>query len=156
MTKPWLLTAILLLSSVWAVAQDTSQAANSNSSQTSSSASETTIEGCLSGSAGNYSLTDTSGKTYQLQGDNSKFSDQIGHQVRIKGTTAASASATTPSGATASASTSGSGNNPSPSSANNPTNSKAGSPGSASAAIQFNVASIEKISDSCTAPPTSK
>ena len=72
MRKLCLLTAVLLLVSAWVVAQDSSQAAGAEASQTSSNAGETTtIEGCLSGSAGNYTLTDNSGKTYQLQGDSS-------------------------------------------------------------------------------------
>ena len=156
MRKLYLLTAILLLSAAWMVAQDTSQPGSSSSSQTSSdqanssqstNAPETTIEGCLSGSSGSYTLTDASGKIYQLQGDASKLSDHVGHEVRIKGSeTGASASASTPSGASASASTSTSGNpssSASPSSASSPS-------GNASAAIQFNVEKVKKISDTCT------
>jgi hypothetical protein len=175
MKKLCLFTAILLLSSAWVVAQDNSQAGSSsspsstnqagtsgssqtssdqagtyNSSQTSSNASQTTIEGCLSGSGGNYTLTDNSGKTYQLQGDTSKLSEHVGHEVRIKGTeTGASASSNTPSGVSASASTSGSGNNPSSSSASNPSSSASSPAGSASAAIQFNVKSVKHVATSC-------
>lgn len=45
------------------------------------------VEGCVSGSAGNYTLTDASGKTYQLAGDTSKLADHVGHQVRVTGDT---------------------------------------------------------------------
>ena len=137
MRKASLITAILLLSAVWAVAQtspsssspsttpdtssqqstspsstspsSTSPSSTSPSStssgqsttpDTSSTTTQTTttqttqtssdngnsIEGCLSGSAGNWSLTDQSGKTWQLAGDTSKLSDHVGHQVRITGT----------------------------------------------------------------------
>ena len=123
MRKTSLITAILLLSAVWAVAQtspssspqsttpDTSsqqptspsstspsqQPATPDTSSTStqttttqttqtSSNSNTSIEGCLSGSAGNWTLTDQSGKTWQLAGDTSKLSDHVGHQIRLMGT----------------------------------------------------------------------
>jgi hypothetical protein len=51
------------------------------------------IEGCLHGAAGNYTLTDDSGTTYQLEGDTSKLSEHVGHEVRITGTVASSSSA---------------------------------------------------------------
>ena len=127
MRKFWLLTALLLLCSALVVAQSTSPAASPTSSQASSSqTSDTegkTIEGCLSGSAGNWTLTDSSGKTWQLQGDDSKLSKEVGHQVKIKGSEmAGSAGAASPS-----------------------------SPGSTapSAAAQFNVKSVTKIADTC-------
>src|SRR5689334_834511 len=121
MRKTFLITAILLLSAAWAVAQtspstpqsttpDTSSQQSTSPSSTSpsqqpatpdssstttqttttqttqtSSNSSTSIEGCLSGSAGNFTLTDQSGKTYQLAGDTSKLSDHVGHQVRLMG-----------------------------------------------------------------------
>src|SRR6266571_7669610 len=122
MRKTFLITAILLLSAAWAVAQtspstpqsttpDTSSQQSTTPSSTSpsqqpatpdtsstttqttttqttqtSSNSSTSIEGCLSGSAGNWTLTDQSGKTWQLAGDTSKLSDHVGHQVRLMGT----------------------------------------------------------------------
>ena len=150
------LIAALLLSAVWMFAQDAAQAGSSTSSQTNSNASEMTIEGCLSGSAGNFTLTDTAGKSYQLQGDASKLADQIGHQVAIKGTQTATASATTPSGDTASANTDQSGSTASSSAAQKPADNAAGSSANASAAIQFKVTSVEKLSDSCTASSTNK
>ena len=122
MRKTFLITAILLLSAAWAVAQTspstpqsttpgassqqstsptstspsqqpatpdtsstTTQTTTTQTTQTSSDSS-TSIEGCLSGSAGNFTLTDQSGKTYQLAGDTSKLSDHVGHQVRLMGT----------------------------------------------------------------------
>src|SRR5437868_3837471 len=122
MRKTYLITAILLLSAVWAVAQTspsspqsttpgtssqqstppsstspsqqpatpdtsstTTQTTTTQSTQTSTD-SANSIEGCLSGSAGNWTLTDQSGKTWQLAGDTSKLSDHVGHQVRLMGT----------------------------------------------------------------------
>ena len=63
----------------------TTQTTTTQTTQTSSD-SGNSIEGCLNGSAGNWTLTDQSGKTYQLSGDTSKLSDHVGHQVRIMGT----------------------------------------------------------------------
>src|ERR1044071_10048079 len=122
MRKTFLITAILLLSAAWAVAQTspstpqsttpetssqqstapsstspsqqpatpdpsstTTQTTTTQSTQTSSNSS-TSIEGCLSGSAGNFTLTDQSGKSWQLAGDTSKLSDHVGHQIRLMGT----------------------------------------------------------------------
>lgn len=82
MKRLFLLSSILLLSAVWAVAQYESQSSQSSSSD----ASKTTIEGCLSGSSGNYSLTDKSGTTYQLTGDTAKLQPHVGHTIRVTGT----------------------------------------------------------------------
>jgi cytoskeletal protein RodZ len=159
MRKTYLITAILLLSAVWAAAQTTPQSTNpggSTAPQTSpsstspsqqpatsdtSSTTQTTttqttqtstesnaIEGCLSGSAGNFTLTDQSGKTWQLAGDTAKLGDHVGHQVRISGSEAGGAS--TP-GAPAGA----------------------GTGASSGAQPTFTVKNVKMISSSC---PTSK
>jgi hypothetical protein len=86
MKKMLLLSSILALSAVWAVAQYGSQQPSA-SSQSSSDASKTTIEGCLAGSVGNYSLTDKLGTTYQLTGDTAKLQAHVGHTVQVTGTT---------------------------------------------------------------------
>lgn len=105
MRKWSLITAILLLSSAWVVAQssstpptvpDNSQQYPSSSgqkpdtSQTSAPPAGTdraaqSIEGCISGAAGAFTLTDATGKTYQLGGDTSKLADHVGHQVQVTG-----------------------------------------------------------------------
>ena|SRR5215467_14245123 len=105
MRKWSLITAILLLSSAWVVAQsnstpptvpDNSQQYPSSSgqkpdtSQTSAPPAGTdkaaqNIEGCISGAAGAFTLTDATGKTYQLGGDTSKLADHVGHQVQVSG-----------------------------------------------------------------------
>src|SRR5213595_3949199 len=77
--------------------QALSQYPQTGSSQKGASASgQTTIEGCLQGSDGNYTLTDKSGTTYQLQGDTSKLSAHVGHEVQITGSTTSASSATSP------------------------------------------------------------
>jgi hypothetical protein len=83
MTKILLLALALLIPAALLQAQDDSQ---TGSSQTGTSASgQTTVQGCLQGSDGNYTLTDKSGTTYQLQGDTKKLSGHVGHEVQITG-----------------------------------------------------------------------
>jgi hypothetical protein len=77
---------------------DSTGSSQAGSSQKDSSMSETgtsanSVEGCLSGSDGNYTLTDQTGTSYKLTGDTAKLSEHIGHEVKITGTKS-SASAT--------------------------------------------------------------
>lgn len=158
MKKFSLITAVLLLSCAWAVAQTSPSSADQSSSQPSTQSPSSTspsstspssqtpsttspsstsptsqqpetsatsgkgnaIEGCLGGSAGNFTLTDASGTTYQLAGDTSKLSDHVGQQVQIWGDAASSAS----SSATGSTTTS-------------------------SASQTFNVKRVKMVSSSC-------
>ena len=97
--KHLLLLSVLLLGVAWVAAQDTSssgssQAGSSTSSQTStgqagseSSSGSQSVEGCVSGSDGKYTLTDKQGTTYQLTGDTSKLAEHVGHEVKITGST---------------------------------------------------------------------
>jgi len=90
MRKLCFLAAILLLS-VWAFAQTAPPAEqNSNPVQAGSQGSgadraSSTIEGCLAGSGGSFTLTDSSGKTYQLEGDTAKLAEHVGHTLRMSG-----------------------------------------------------------------------
>ena len=63
-----------------------------------------TVEGCLSGSEGNYTLTADNGTMYQLTGNTAEFKDHVGHEVQITGKTSGS-SATSSSTSTASQAT---------------------------------------------------
>jgi hypothetical protein len=168
MRKTSLITAILLLSAVWAVAQTspgsspqsttpgassqqptspsstspsqqpaapdasstTTQTTTTQTTQTSSD-SGNSIEGCLNGSAGNWTLTDQSGKTWQLSGDTSKLSDHVGHQVRIMGTDNSS-----------SASSSGS-------AGSSPNSSATGAGASSGSQSTFTVNKVKMISSTC-------
>jgi len=96
MRRLLLLLSVLLLGACWALAQDTTSQTNSNSSETSASSGQTssatasgatTVQGCLSGSSGNFTLTDKNGNTYQLTGDTAKLSEHVGHEVKVTGTT---------------------------------------------------------------------
>lgn len=139
MRKGYLITSILLLSSVWLMAQSTpsstqqpstpsttdqsspsatspsqstttTQTTTTDTTQTSSSGSS--IEGCLSGSAGSYTLTDTTGKTWQLAGDTSKLTEHVGHDIRLTGSEGnggASGSSSSASGSSASSTGAGAG-----------------------------------------------
>jgi uncharacterized protein DUF5818 len=106
MRRLFLLASVLLLGVSWAVAQDSASPGQTSSaptsSQTSASQSESTgaqtVEGCLSGSNGKYTLTDDQGKSYDLSGDTSKLANHIGHEVKITGTVDSSAASNTSTG----------------------------------------------------------
>jgi Protein of unknown function (DUF5818) len=81
-----LMLSVLLLGASWATAQYDS---NQTSQQKSSSAgSEMTVQGCLSASAGSYTLTDKNGTSYQLTGDSAKLSEHVGHEIKVTGSAA--------------------------------------------------------------------
>src|SRR5207244_12573708 len=90
MKNTTLLSAALLLCAAMAIAQDTPQSGGSTSQTPTTSSSDQTsmpsngnaIQGCLSGSSGNYMLTDVSGTMWQLTGDESQLSANVNKQVR--------------------------------------------------------------------------
>src|SRR5438270_9511787 len=127
MRKLSFLTAVAILCACVAWAQDpssqpttqdpnaqspsTSQSpTNSSPSSNSTSPSNTGIQGCLSGSDGNYMLTqDGTGTVYKLSGGDSKLKDHVGHEVQVSGQLANTGTqdqtqASTPAGNTAAAS----------------------------------------------------
>jgi hypothetical protein len=113
MRKMLLVLSVLLLGLTWAIAQDTttqsSPSAGSQSSAGSSDSSATaagsgqatqsgasgqmTVEGCLSGTSGNFTLSDKNGTTYQLTGDTAKLSEHVGHEVKVTGMSSSGSSA---------------------------------------------------------------
>jgi hypothetical protein len=122
MKRIFLLSSILLLSAVFAVAQYDKQPDPSNPG-----ANVTTVEGCLAGSTGNYSLTDKFGTTYQLTGETAMLQAHVGHTIQITGTSAPNT---------------------------HTTGDKAGSmSGSADARQMFTVTSFKHISPHCNAMP---
>lgn len=96
MTKLSLAPAILLLSLAWMAASTQPAGQNPTGSAQSaqqpdksqaptSDSSAQAIEGCLSGGANVFVLTDAKGKTYELTGDSSMLNDNVGHKVRLFG-----------------------------------------------------------------------
>lgn len=153
-----LLGATLLLCGALAIAQDTPQSGSSTSETPSTAPSSNeantpsnnnnTIQGCLTGSSGNYMLTDATGMVYQLTGDESQLSVNVNKQVEVTGTASAGGAAAeshTPPDANAS------GN----SAEAQGTTGNAGAAGSASASAGAGaskilaVTSITKVADSC-------
>lgn len=116
MKKMILVFAALACSGLWAFGQTSTNPSQSStsgqtggmsSSATSNSGAKTTVDGCLGGSSGAYTLTDkASGTTYNLTGDTSKLSAHVGHEVKITGTTS-SASPASSGGTSASQTSSG-------------------------------------------------
>ena len=113
MRQVLLCVSILLLGLTWGFAQTSgsSETTPSGSGQSGSSSQmghsgsggHMTVEGCLSGSSGSYTLTDKQGNTYQLTGDTAKLSDHVGHEVKVMGTeSGAGASASAGAGSSSS------------------------------------------------------
>lgn len=104
-------------------------------------------QGCLMGSNGNYTLTDATGATYQLQGDDSELSSNVNKQVEVMGTPGTSASASTSEpGSTSGNASAGNANAGSEAGS---TGSQGGSTAQASASKTLNVTSVHKIADNC-------
>jgi hypothetical protein len=73
MKRIFLLSSILLLSAVWALAE--------------SDGSKITVDGCLMKSSGSFNLLDkATGNTYHLEGDTAKLDEHVGHTVQVTGT----------------------------------------------------------------------
>jgi hypothetical protein len=85
MRRILLLLSTLLLGMSWVAAQNSASPGQQGSKSASGAGSATTVQGCLSGSNGKYTLTDAQGKTYDLMGDTSKLADHVGHEVKITG-----------------------------------------------------------------------
>jgi len=95
MSKTLMLAQSFLLSAALLHAQEQYPQAGSRAT----ASGQTTVQGCLQGSDGNYTLTDNSGTTYTLQGDTSKLSAHVGHEVQITGTTSGASAASPSAGA---------------------------------------------------------
>jgi uncharacterized protein YdeI (BOF family) len=171
MKKAILLSAVLMLCTALMLAQDTtssssSQSGSSASSQTgpsgtsdqtagaaadqNSATAGNTLQGCLSGSSGNYMLTDATGVTWQLQGDESQFSANVNKEVEVMGTPGAKASASASNGPD----TSAAGNASAGSASGTPDATQGTATGStahasANASKTLDVTSIRKVADSC-------
>jgi hypothetical protein len=77
------LLAVLLFATVWLAAQDypsPSQTAPANASG------EQSVQGCLGGADGNYTLMVKNGNSFRPTGDTAKLAEHIGHEVKVTGT----------------------------------------------------------------------
>jgi uncharacterized protein DUF5818 len=102
MYRMFMLALALLSSTALLQAQDPSaQSSKPTSAQAGSASGQTTVEGCLQGSNGSFTLTDNAGTTYQLQGDTAKLSKHAGHQVQITGSTSGSSASSAGSSSSA-------------------------------------------------------
>jgi hypothetical protein len=81
MRKLSLLTAVLLLSCSWTIAKSTANDGSSGSRAQES----TLIRGCLSGSTGNFVLTDEPGFDYRLEGHTAGLEKMVGAEVQVRG-----------------------------------------------------------------------
>ena len=92
MTRKLVMVLSLLLCTGWLVAQESSMGKGQMNKGESA---QMKVEGCLQKSASGFTLTDSNGKTYDLQGDSAKISEHVGHEVMVTGTSeSASASST--------------------------------------------------------------
>jgi hypothetical protein len=171
MRKGLLGGAALLLCAAMSFAQDSNQTSSTQSgasagngsatasSQTSgadqnSSNSGNTVQGCLSGSTGSYMLTDATGVTYQLQGDDTQLSGNVNKEVEVTGTLGATASASA-SNAAGAAPSGNDATGPANGTSNNPSSAGTGAAhANANAAKTLSVNSVRKVADSCPASQT--
>ena len=93
MHKTLLLALALLIPVAWLQAQD----------NMGNAASETTIQGCLSNSKGQYWLTESNGTVHQLSSHANVLKNHIGHEVAVTGTEAVKTTGTTIQGGASSA-----------------------------------------------------
>jgi len=83
MRKIILLNAVLLLSSVWALAQYDSDSEIRTVSR------NMMVEGCVEGAIGNYTLTDKAGTSYRLTGNPDELKAHVGETVQATGVVSA-------------------------------------------------------------------
>ena len=164
MRKAMLLSAAITLCAALALAQDTQSAgASSQADSTTSSTTQTTttdqntsgnaVEGCLTGTSGDYMLTDATGVSYKVQGDDSQLSANVNKQVEVMGTVASTASASASNKADTNAPNSASQGTSNQGDANaNAGSSTAGSTGAtatATASKTLDITSVKMVADSC-------
>jgi hypothetical protein len=106
--------AVLVIgSSLGAFAQvspSPSDQSGARSAQVNPRAASMTVEGCLSGSAGTYTLHDKAGSIYNLTGDTSKFAAHVGQEVRVTGSANAASSTTSTAGSSGTTASNGTSN----------------------------------------------
>jgi type IV secretory pathway TrbL component len=134
-----LLMSVLLTASLAFAQYGQTQTPSSNPSASQSqsqmgTSNQISVQGCLSGSDGNYTLTDKSGNSYQLTAGNVDLKSHVGQQVQISGSATPAAGGT--AGTSGTAGTTG-------------TTGTTGAGSAASQANQVTVDTVSKISDTC-------
>ena len=130
MQKLILVAVALMFTGLYAVAQSSpspSDASGGMSGQVNAHNSAMTVDGCLSGSAGTFTLRDKAGSIYNLTGDTSKLAAHVGQEVRV--TAQANAGSSTPNSAGSAGTTA--------------------SNGTSNALQTMHVSSLTKVSGSC-------
>jgi len=158
MKKVILLGAALMLCTALAIAQQDTPSNGSSSGQAGASASSSdqntastdsnSIQGCLTGTSGNYMLTDATGVTYQLTGEESQLSANVNKEVEVMGTAGAKASASAGGSPDSSASSGSSNSGEANSSAGSASGTASGAGANANAKT-LEVTSVKKVADSC-------
>jgi hypothetical protein len=159
MRKAVLLSAAITLCAAMALAQDTPSAGTSsqNGATTSTTTQTTTtdqntsgntIQGCLTGTNGNYMLTDATGVSYKVQGDESQLSSNLNKEVEVMGTVASTASASASNNADAGAPNAASQGD---ANANSASGSSTGATATATASKTLDASSVKMVADSCSA-----
>jgi hypothetical protein len=82
----YLSSAVLLASAIGLAQAAMGGSSQEQDSSASAQAAGAALRGCLSGSAGNYTLTDHSGTIYHLVGGESQLQRSVGHEIEITGT----------------------------------------------------------------------
>ncbi len=84
--KTFFLLSAVLLAGAMAVAQGAMGSSQDQDSSTASPAAGAKLRGCLSGSEGNYTLTDHNGTIYHLVGGEAQLQGSVGHEIQVTGT----------------------------------------------------------------------
>ena len=79
------ITAMLLLTVAFTMAKSGTTTSSPISSVAPVKAEERAVQGCLSGGSGNYTLTDSLGNLWQLEGSTDQLKGDVGHTVAITG-----------------------------------------------------------------------
>ncbi len=78
------ITAMLLLTVAFAMAKSSTTASHM-STVAATNTNQRTVQGCLSGAKGNYTLTDSVGNIWQLEGDTGQLKNDVGNTVALTG-----------------------------------------------------------------------
>jgi hypothetical protein len=111
MKKVSVAIVVLLLALGVAWAQQQPPTSDSSTGTPTSGGNQITVQGCLGGGPGNFTLLSSDGMTYQLQGNDRQLKEHVGHTVAVTGmpgtgnSTTSSATPTSPSGTSPSGTT---------------------------------------------------